>query len=119
MSTEHEPLMLDERTQRAVEELKAAIAGEYPTATFELARGQDDPASIHLTTTVDLEDAFEVLDKIIDRVVDLQVEAGIPLHVIPVRPPERVRAEREAQRSQSLPRRRTISLSVRPPLASR
>lgn len=108
MSQEHEPLQLDERTRKAVDELKADIAQHYPTATFELSRGQDDPSSLHLTTTVDLDDAFEVLDKVIDRVVDLQVEQGIPLHVIPVRTPERVQAEMDAQRSRTLQRRRTI-----------
>jgi len=30
-----------------------------------------------------------VLDVVIDRLLELQVDEGIPVHVIPIRPPER------------------------------
>jgi hypothetical protein len=92
MSNE-QPGFLDERTQRAVQELEETIRLRYPTATFELACGVDDPASIHLITTVDVDDPDEVGDLVIDRVVELQVDEAIPLHVIPVRPLGRVLAE--------------------------
>jgi hypothetical protein len=110
MSTEQHPLELDERTRKAADELKATIVRHYPTATFELTRGEDNPENIHLNTVVDADDAFEVLDRVIDRVVELQVEDGIPLHVIPTRTAERVRAESDAQRGQPARRRRTIPL---------
>jgi hypothetical protein len=61
----------------------------------------DDPASIHLITTVDVDDPDEVGDLVIDRVVELQVEERIPLHVIPVRPVERVLAELKKQPERS------------------
>lgn len=105
--TKEQPLNLDERTQRAVDELRGIITQKYPTASFELSRAADDPESIHLTTIVDVDDPDEVGDLVIDREVELQVEEGIPLHVIPIRTPERVLAELRAQASQTqLPRRR-------------
>jgi hypothetical protein len=110
MSAEQLELVLDARTQNAVNELKRIISQRYPSASFELSRAEDAPKLIHLNTTVDLEDAGEVLDLVIDRVAELQTDEGIPIHVIPVRTPERVRAELEAQRPQSAARRRSIPL---------
>jgi hypothetical protein len=81
--------------QQALEELQGLIQKRYPTATFAVSRGEDDPESIHLVTTVDVEDTDAVLDVVIDRVLQLQVEAGLPVHVIPVRPIERVLALRQ------------------------
>ena len=96
MSTEQEqPLVLDERTQHAVSELESAIKQRYPNASFTLSPATDNPSGIHLITTVDVDDTDEVLDAVIDRVVDLQVEEGIPLHVIPVRTPDRITAGKQ------------------------
>jgi hypothetical protein len=47
--------------------------------------------------TVDVDDADAVLDIVIDRVMELQIEEGLPVHVIPLRTPERVAALRRAQ----------------------
>ncbi len=88
---------LDDRSREAVAELQRSIARVYPAATFAVERAPDDPHSIHLTATVDVDDPDEVGDLVIDRVVAMQAEEGIPIHVIPVRPPERVRAELQAQ----------------------
>jgi hypothetical protein len=110
MSTEQTEPILDARTENAVKELKGIISQKYPGASFELSRAEDAPDLIHLNTTVDLEDAGEVLDLVIDRVVELQADEGIPLHVIPIRTPERVRADLEVQRPQSAARRRSIPL---------
>jgi len=88
--------------RRAIKELEGAIGHRYPTATFEVSRGEDDPEAVHLTTTVDLDDPDEVLDLVIARVMELQVEEKLPLYVIPVRTPERVVALRRdlAQKKQ-------------------
>jgi hypothetical protein len=83
---------LDERTRRAVQELEGVIAARYPTTTFKLARAADDPNSVHLLAVADVDDPDEVGDLVVDRVVALQVDEGIPLHVIPLRSPERVQA---------------------------
>jgi hypothetical protein len=78
------------RVDRAIAELKGMILERYPTATFTLARGVDDPEEMHLETTVDVDDTEEVIDLVIDRILELQIEEGIPLHVIPLHTPERV-----------------------------
>jgi hypothetical protein len=101
-------LQLDPRIQGALGELRGIIAKRYPTATFEVARGHDEPENIHLLTVVDVEDADEVLDLVIDRVVELQVDERLPVHVIPVRTPERIEASRQIE-LQGKRRARTIS----------
>ena len=103
MSTEHASFT-DERTQRAVQELEETIRQHYPAATFELSQAEDDPAGIHLITTVDVDDPDQVGDLVIDRVVELQAEEGIPLHVIPVRSLARVLAELKQQPERPCPR---------------
>ncbi len=75
---------LDPRLMPAIEELKARIRAKYPTATFRV--GVRAEPAFHLYVTVDLEDDEELIDLVIDRVLELQVEEDIPLHVIPLRP---------------------------------
>ena len=81
---------LDSRTQAALDELQETIQRRYPTARFEVVSGEDDPGSIQLVSTVDIADTDEVVDLVIDRLLELQIEEGLPVHVIPVRPMERV-----------------------------
>ena len=80
---------LDPRTRAAVREIQQLILRRYPQAAFEVTPGPDDPESTHLVATIDVEDTDEVLDVVIDRLLDLQVEDHLPVHVIPVRPAER------------------------------
>ena len=89
---------LDERTRQVIQELEGVIAARYPTTTFELAHAADDPLSIHLLAVVDVDDPDEVGDLVVDRVVALQVDQGIRLHVIPLRSPERIQAALEVDR---------------------
>ena len=87
------------RVQAAISELQDLIRHHYPTATFSVDRGED-PEGIYVTATVDVADTDEVVDLYIDRLVTLQIEEGLPIHVVPVRPLERVVAQlREEQRS--------------------
>lgn len=79
------------RFQGPITELQALIRARYPDATFAVEIGED-PEGVYLIATVDLEDTDEVLDAYIDRLVDLQVTEGLPLHVLPVRPPHRIAA---------------------------
>jgi hypothetical protein len=88
----------DERTRRALSELQDAIVLRYPTTTFEVSRGADDPRSVHLIAIVDVDDPDEVGDLVLDRVIDLVADEGIPIHVIPVHTPERIAADREERR---------------------
>jgi hypothetical protein len=89
----HDDLNIDARTRAAITELENMIASRYPTATFDVSRGADDPRAVYLVATVDLDDPFEVVDLVIDRVVDLQVDEGIPLRVIPASTPDQSRAQ--------------------------
>src|SRR2546430_1530660 len=95
MRTEREPT-LRPRMQAAIEELKGLVRERYPEATFRIARSPENPRSIHLMTTVDVEDRDDVMDVVIDRVVELQSEQKLPIHVIPVRPAARNEAIRRA-----------------------
>jgi hypothetical protein len=89
---------LDERIRRAIQEVREIIAARYPTTAFELARAADDPRGIHLIAVADVDDPDEVGDLVVDRVVAFQVDEGIPLHVIPLRTPERVQRALEVDR---------------------
>lgn len=93
----------DPRIQKALTDLEGLIHGRYPEATFEVAPG-DDPESIYLRATVDVEDTDEVVDTIIDRLLEIQVDQRLPVYVIPVRPLKRVLEELQQPRPRSRPR---------------
>src|SRR5262245_38033442 len=98
MRTEREP-KLRARMQHAVEELKVLVREHNPQATFRLARSAEEPRIVHLFATVDVEDTDPVLDSVLDRVTQLQTEEHLPIHVIPVRPRERVLATLRAAKA--------------------
>lgn len=89
MTHEHHSLR-DRALEQAVAELQLLIATHYPGTTFDVGPGGDDPEGTYLTATVDLDDPDEVMDLVIERVLSLQIEDGLPIHVVPVRTPERV-----------------------------
>jgi hypothetical protein len=74
----------DPRIEAALQELRALIHARYPTAAFLTFPG-DDPAGMYLQAVVDVEDTDEVVDVIIDRLLAMQVDEGLPIYVIPVR----------------------------------
>jgi hypothetical protein len=61
------------------------IKRQWPDAELSVSRGFD-PEGIYLIATVDVEDRGVVMDEIIDRLVDMQVEEGLPVYVL-VEPP--------------------------------
>jgi hypothetical protein len=77
------------RMREAVEELKQLITERFPQATFVVEEGFD-PEGIYLVTTVDIADTDEVIAVVGDRLVELQVDEGLPVYVTPLRPVERV-----------------------------
>jgi hypothetical protein len=81
---------LELRITSALNELRTLITTHYPEAQFEVLRDGDDPAAIHLASTVDIAEPDDVIDVVIDRLLELQVEEGLPIHVIPLRPLERL-----------------------------
>ncbi len=98
------------RMQQAVEELKGLVLERYPGATFRVAHSPEEPRIVHLWTTVDVEDTDEIMDVVIDRVTRLQTDEGLPIHVIPVRPRERVLAALRASKAAKARRAHRLSL---------
>ena len=84
----------DNRLREAIAELQATISRQYPDARFTVSHPEDEPAGLELTAIVDVDDPDEVLDIVIERVIELQIDAGLPIHVVPIRIPERVAADR-------------------------
>jgi hypothetical protein len=93
--------------EQAVSELQHLIKTTYPDVTFEVGPGGDDPDGTYIIATVDLDDPDEVTDLVIDRVVAFQVDHRLPVHVVPVRTPERV-----AQLQRQPQMRRYLSVGV-------
>jgi len=82
--------------EAALEELKRLVVARYPTATFSIEDG-NDPWGVFLVVTIDLEDTFELIDLVGDRLLDMQVEEGLPIYVLSERPVERTLAELRAR----------------------
>lgn len=89
------------RAQAALDELRGMIAARFPEAGFTVQTGTD-PAGIYLLATVDVEDTDEVYEVVVDRLIDMQVYEDLPVYVVPLRPIERVMAERREQQAQRL-----------------
>ena len=70
--------------KKAINELKKTILGRYPEAEFEVYAGED-PEGIYLEATADVEDPDEILELVVSRVTDLNVDEGLPIYVIPGR----------------------------------
>jgi hypothetical protein len=83
---------LTPRMEEAVHELKGLITARFPQAAFVVEEGFD-PEGIYLVTTVDIADTDEVIAVVGDRLVELQVDEGLSVYVIPLRPIKRVVAE--------------------------
>ena len=80
-----QPLILSPRMEAAIAEIQQRILERFPEAMFDVGHGED-PEGIHLIATVDLEDLGEVVDLYLDRLVDMQIDEGLPLYVVPTRP---------------------------------
>lgn len=76
------------RLRDAITELTDAILQEFPDTTFEIRPGDDSDATF-VTAVVDLDDPDKVVDCFIDRLLTLQIEEGLRLHIVPVRTPDR------------------------------
>jgi hypothetical protein len=77
------PRVLDEKTQRVLTEVQDRIRAVYPEAGFRLVHGED-PVGLYLDVYTDAEDSFRVFDLVNDWLVDLSINEGIVLHVIPL-----------------------------------
>ncbi|MFN0074299.1 MAG: hypothetical protein ACKVVP_22695 [Chloroflexota bacterium] len=82
---------LTPRLQEVIDELKASIRERYPEATYEVEYGYDPPG-FRLIPIVDVEDTADVIHVVGDRLLELQIEEGLPIYVTPSRSPERIEA---------------------------
>lgn len=71
----------DPRVQAALAELRERILRHYPAATFDVFLGAEGDL-IWLRAIVDVDDLDEVTDIVLQRVVHVQVEEGIPVGVL-------------------------------------
>lgn len=81
-------LLTDPRMTAAIAELTDLIRGAYPETTFSTDTDEHE-GSVFVTAVVDVDDPDEVVDRFIDRLVTLQVDEGLPLHIVPIRTPAR------------------------------
>jgi hypothetical protein len=90
---------LDAEVLAAVDELRSIISSHYPEAQFVTHEG-DDPEGIYLQPVVDIDDPHEVLDVVMERLLQFQIEDGLPVYVFPAPTPDRAR-KRFARRGSS------------------
>jgi hypothetical protein len=91
MTSAHQ-IRLTPRMQEAMDELKRLITARFPQAAYVVEEGFD-PEGVYLVTTVDIADTDDVIAVVGDRLVEMQVDEGLPVYVTPLRPLERVIAE--------------------------
>ncbi|HTE86223.1 MAG TPA: hypothetical protein VK821_15980 [Dehalococcoidia bacterium] len=89
------------------------IASRWPAASFAVSRGED-PEGLYLDATVDLDDPDEVMDLVVDRLLRLQVNERLPVHVVPLRTPERAAALRQPRRPRKPYAAATLETLLRP-----
>ena len=63
---------------------------------------EDDASIVHLLARVDVDDTEDVADLVMDRMIQMQVDEGLPIYVIPLRTPERIAALRQVATSRHL-----------------
>ncbi|MGE3271886.1 MAG: hypothetical protein AB7P40_24240 [Chloroflexota bacterium] len=80
------------KMEAALDELRACILAHFPQATFRVVPSPEERGAVHLKAMVDVEDTDAVIDLIIDRMMQFQIDEGLPLYVVPVRTPERIAA---------------------------
>jgi hypothetical protein len=83
---------LTPRIKEAIDELKGLITAYFPQAAF-VVEEEFDPEGTYLIPTVDIADTDDVIAVIGDRLLELQVDEGLPVYVTPLRPLDRVIAE--------------------------
>jgi hypothetical protein len=109
----HEQLQTgNPRISQALNELADLVRRRYPKATFQVSPAEDDPSMVHLLTRVDVDDPEEVADLVMERMIQMQVDEGLPIYLIPLRTPERIAALREARRRQPRPRGEYVPVST-------
>jgi hypothetical protein len=73
------------RLLEASTELETLLRAAYPDASFSRL-WLDDPEGMHLRVIVAVDDPEEVFDLVCDRLLHFQIEEGLPLYLVPLRP---------------------------------
>lgn len=94
MSAERLQSTPESPNSRAMDELQGMIRARYPSTEFRIRPGVDDPETTYLVATVDVDDPDEVLDLVLDRLIQMQVNEGLPISLLPIHTPERVERTR-------------------------
>jgi hypothetical protein len=103
MSAERLQITPESARAQALAELQGMIRARYPSTEFRVRPGVDDPETTYLVATVDVDDPDEVLDLVLDRLMRLQVDDGLPICLLPVHTPDRVqRTMRHVSKRQAL-----------------
>ena len=76
-------ITLNKKVQRAIAEVQARIQAVYPDAIFRVYQGEE-PVGIYIDVYTDAEDSFCIFDLVNDWLVDLSVNEGLSIHVIPL-----------------------------------
>lgn len=81
----------DPKVAAALVDLRALILQRFPNAQFSVVY-RDDPPGTRLRVIIDTADleSDDVLDVVIDKLFEVQVEQGLPVYVIPVQPLSRL-----------------------------
>lgn len=73
------------RLHVALAELSEIIRGRFPDAAFQVGSSPDDADVVILRAFVDVEAQDEVMDVVIERMMAIQIEEGLPIFVVPIR----------------------------------
>lgn len=88
---EHDP-----RMRQALRELQEMIRERYPSAQFGVSMGED-PEGVYLQAVVDIDDPDEVMDLVVDRLLEFEIEQGLPLYIVILQTPARIARLRAEQ----------------------
>ncbi len=69
--------------RETIEEIQGIILDHFPGTTFDVYLGEE-PLGVYVEALVDVDDIDDVMDIYIDRLVDLKLERGLRLYVLPV-----------------------------------
>jgi uncharacterized membrane protein len=73
------------RLQEVLAEVQARMTAVYPEAQFQVRTGEET-AGIYMDVYKHADDGFCVLELVSDWLVDLSVEEGLDIHVVPLPP---------------------------------
>jgi len=91
MTVSYDALVANPRMQAGIVEIQRLIRAKYPGATFEIQESPE-PEGVYMRAIVDVDEPFLVMDSFIDRLAEIQADDELPLSVVVMRTPERMKA---------------------------